>query len=103
MIRNTPSRDIESRSVIDRRPDDRKPERNIHRFAEREAFDGYQSLVVIAGGDGVEFPSPRANKQSIGGEGPGYVDVLLSALFDCRSDLANFFRTEDTVLARVRI
>jgi hypothetical protein len=51
--------------VIDRRPDDGKPERHVDGPAEREQFHGNQPLIVIAGDDRIELATGGAAEDGV--------------------------------------
>src|ERR1041384_7392215 len=103
MIRNSLAGDVESGAMIDGRSNDRQPKSDVHRPAEREALYRDQTLVVVTGCDGVELSFERAQKESVGWEGPAHSNVFAAALFDCGLDLASLPRAKQAVLACVRV
>jgi hypothetical protein len=89
--------------MIDRGPDDRQAERDIHGLAERQQLDRNQSLVVIAGDDGVELAAGGADEHSVGRKGPPHVNPGSPAGLHGRRQHRTVFRTDDAVLAGVRV
>src|ERR1041384_4866350 len=103
MIRNSLAGDVESGAMIDGRSNDRQPKSDVHRPAEREALYRDQTLVVVTGCDGVELSFERAQKESVGWEGPAHSSVFGAALFYCGLNLASLSRAKGAVLAGVRV
>ena len=98
------ARDVERRAVIDRRPDDGQAERHVDRAAEGEQLHRNQSLVVVAGNDGVEFAARGASEDRVAGKRA--VDdgaTRARACLDGRPQDVGLFRSEKAFLAGVRV
>src|SRR5262245_18600941 len=89
--------------MIDRGPDNRQPERDVHRLSEGEQLHRNQPLVVIAGDDDVEFAARGAQEHRVAVKRARDVDAALSASRDRWADDGFFLPPEETVLAGVRV
>jgi hypothetical protein len=103
-VSDPPTGNVEGCPVIHRSSNYRKTERHVNRFAERQTFYRYQSLIVIASRDGIELTTRCSDEQSVSREGPRYFDVVVVPAF-CYGwrDLASFFQAEQPVLSGVRV
>jgi len=68
--------------MIDRRPDDWKPERHVDRSAEREQLHGNQSLIVITRHDGIELAASGAPEDGVAWERSVDIDSAASRLMN---------------------
>src|SRR5215813_9908412 len=103
MIGDAAACDVERGAVIDRRTDDRQPERDVDGSTEREQLDRNQPLVVITGDDDVELAARGADEHGVAGPRPGDVDAASPCGFDRGTEDAFVFSADHAVLAGVRI
>ena len=98
------SGNIKGRPMIDRGPDERQPERDVDRFAEGEAFDRNQPLIVIAGDDDLEVAACSARKHGISRMRTANIDAItITASFDRRNHFGCFFIPEESTFSAVWI
>src|SRR5436190_4710583 len=97
------ARDVERRSMVDRRADDRQSERHVDRGAEGQQLDRYQSLIVVAGDHDLELAALCADEEGIGRKRTGDVDAACAACGDRRRDDVALLAAEQPVLAGVRV
>ena len=103
-IRDPAAGDVERRAVIDRGPDDRQAQGDVHRPPEREQLDRDQPLIVITGDDGVELaPSSPERTACPAGNGPRTSMPRARAGRDCRAEHVVFLGAEQAVLSRMRV
>jgi len=68
--------------MIDRRSDDRKPERHVDRPAEREQLHRNQSLIVITSHDDIELTTGGAAEDGVARERSVDIDSSASRVID---------------------
>ena len=98
------SGDVVRGAVIDRRAHDRQTERDVDGASEAEKLHRDQTLVVIAGDDGIEavmLIPPR--EQRVGWQRAGHVEPAGAARRDHRRDHVAIFRADQSGLSGVRI
>ncbi len=89
--------------MVDRGADDRQPERDVDRLAERQQLDRNQSLVVVAGDHRIEFAAHRADEHCVGRKRPGDIDAALPRRRRRRAEHRLLLAADQPVLAGVRV
>ena len=102
-IGDTLAGDVERRAMVDRRPDDRQPQRHVDRLAERRHFDRNQTLIVIAGNHHVELASQRAQEDRVARKRAGHIDARSRAPQHSRFQHVRLFPSKQAVLSRMRV
>src|ERR1043166_6497359 len=102
-VRNPFAGDVERRAVGDRRPDDRKPERDGDCAPECGQLHRNEPLIVRAGDDDGEFALAGAYEQRVGGKWSRDVDAFGATALYRRNDRRRLFASKQAMLAGVRI
>jgi hypothetical protein len=89
--------------VIDGRPDDRQPERHVHRSSEGEQLDRDQPLIVIAGNHGIELATHGADEYRVTRQRPLDADAPFARGGNGRHEHILLFVTQQPVFSGVRI
>src|SRR4029078_12614825 len=80
------ARDVKGGAVIDRRADDRQPERDVDRLPEGDELHRYEPLVVVTGDDDVEVAAAGADENGVAGKRPLDVQGARATRHDRRAE-----------------
>src|SRR2546423_5304258 len=103
MLCSPAARDVESRSVVNRRAYERQAERDVDRLAERETFDGDHRLIMVTRNHRVELAARCAQENRVRGVRPRHLKSFFAASLDRRRDLRRLLDAEQSALRAVRI
>ena len=96
-------REIERGAVVDRRADERQPERHVDALAEARGLEHGQALVVVHRDDRVEAARDPGHEHRVGGQRAGHVVARGAQRGDRRRDHVDLLAAEVPALAGVRV
>src|ERR1044072_7750893 len=104
MLGESFDRDVESRAMVHRSPDERQSEGYVHRLAKRQTLYRNHRLIVITRDHRIELSTRGTQKNRVCRERPLHIYIINATRgFDRRHDFRRFFDSKQSAFSTVRI